>query len=194
MPLPPPDQAREPLHTRTIRVDSFVREDGQWDLEAELVDVKAYDFPTRYGQIKQAGSPIHHMHLRVTINDQFTITAAVASYDAAPYGQHCMQIAPDYADLVGMNLLRNFRQAVKDRYARTAGCTHMSELAYVLPTVAVQTMANRRRKEQEHARAGGPAKRPFQLEGCHALRLDSAVVQEHYPQWYAAPKADAKCE
>src|SRR3546814_10504941 len=72
------------------------------------------------------------MHLRVTIDDQFTITAAMADYDAAPYNQECMAIAPDYRALVGMNLLRNFRQAVKDRFGRTAGCTHMTELSYVL--------------------------------------------------------------
>src|SRR3546814_10465940 len=72
------------------------------------------------------------MHLRVTIDDQFTITAAMADYDAAPYNQECTAIAPDYRALVGMNLLRNFRQAVKDRFGRTAGCTrseeHTSEL------------------------------------------------------------------
>jgi hypothetical protein len=191
MSLPPPDIAREPLHTRSIRVDSFAREDGQWDLEAELIDVKAYDFPERSGAMHLAGQPVHHMHLRVTIDDQFTITAAAADYDAAPYNQDCMAIAPDYRALVGMNLLRNFRQAVKDRFGRTAGCTHMTELSFVLPTVAVQTMANKRRKEQE---AGQGQKRPFQLEGCHALRLDGPVAREFYPKWYVAPKAEAKCE
>jgi hypothetical protein len=191
MPLPPADIAREPLHTRSIRVQSFVREDGQWDLEAELIDVKAYDFPNRDGSLHHAGEPVHHMHLRVTINAEFTITAAVAAYDAAPYGPHCTAIAPDYRDLVGMNLLRNFRQTVKDRYARTAGCTHLTELCYVLPTVAVQTMANKRREEQQRA---GRTKRPFQLEGCHALRLDGAVAKEFYPEWYVAPQAEASCK
>ncbi|MGB6103675.1 MAG: DUF2889 domain-containing protein [Pusillimonas sp.] len=190
MPLPPPDIAREPLHTRSIRVNSFAREDGQWDLEAELVDLKAYDFPKRVGTVHRAGDPIHHMHLRVTINDQFTITSAVADYDAAPYQENCTSIAADYHALVGMNLLRNFRQAVKDRFGRTAGCTHMTELSYVLPTVAVQTMANQRRLEQE-----SPAhKRPFQLEGCHALRLNGPVVRTFYPTWYMAPKAGARCD
>ena len=189
MPLPPPDTAREPLHTRSIRVNSFEREDGQWDLEAELIDTKAYDFPRQVG-MHYAGQPIHHMHLRITIDDQYTITSAVAAYDAAPYAEHCTCIAPDYQALVGMNLLRNFRQTVKDRFARMAGCTHMTELSYVLPTVAVQTMSNRRRQEQ----AEDPKKRPFQLTGCHALRLDGPVAKEFYPQWYVAPKEDAKCE
>src|SRR5690606_6836197 len=107
MSLPPPDIAREPLHTRSIRVNAFAREDGQWDLEAELIDFKAYDFPMRDDSIHRAGDPIHHMNMRITFNDQFTITAAIADYDAAPYGAQCSEIAPDYCALVGMNLLRN---------------------------------------------------------------------------------------
>ncbi len=193
MPLPPPDLAREPLHTRSIRVNSFVREDGQWDIEAELIDFKAYDFPLKDGvSTRRAGEPIHHMHLRITIDDQLTITAAVAAYDVAPYNQDCFAIAPDYRELVGMSLVRNFSQVVKEHFGRTAGCTHMTELAYVLPTVAIQTMASKRRKEQ--LAPGGQDKRPFQLEGCHALRLDGPVVREFYPRWYLAPKAEAKCE
>jgi hypothetical protein len=173
-------------------VNSFAREDGCWDLEAELIDTKAYDFE-KLGGVHPAGAPIHHMHLRVTIDDEFTIVAAVAAYDAAPYGDSCMAIAPDYSGLVGMNLLRNFRNAVKAHFARTAGCTHLTELSYVLPTVAVQSMANRRRQEREQERSSGQrGTRPFQLDGCHALRTDGAVVREFYPEWYEAP-AEAKC-
>ena len=84
MPLPDSEQNRERLHTRTIRVDAFAREDGLWDLEAELIDIKGYDFPKHGGVIHKAGQPVHHMHLRVTFNQEFTITAAQAAYDAAP--------------------------------------------------------------------------------------------------------------
>lgn len=190
MPLPLSTVAREPLHTRSIRVSSFAREDGQWDLEAELIDVKAYDFTPRDGApVHRAGDPIHHMHLRVTIDDQFSITDAVADYDAAPYNDNCSAIAPDYRNLIGMNLLRNFRQVVKDRFGKTAGCSHMTELSYLLPTVAIQTMANKRRKQ-----VSDPTRRPFQLDGCHALRVDGPVAKEFYPEWYVTPKVEAKCE
>lgn len=193
MPLPPSEIDREPLHTRSVRVNSFQRVDGQWDIEAELIDIKAYDFPRRDGSVHAAGRPIHHLHLRVTIDDTFTITAAVAAYDAAPYDQHCSCIASAYGQLVGLNLLRNFRQVVKDRFLRVKGCTHLTELAYVLPTVAVQTMANKRRKERS-ADAASTAKRPFQLEGCHALRLTGPVAQQYYPEWYVASDHEASCK
>jgi len=186
MPLPAPQIARTPLHTRTIRVNAFAREDDLLDLEAELVDVKAYDFPASRG-IHRAGQPIHDMWLRVTVDRDYTITDAVAHYDAAPYGPNCMAITPDYRGLVGMNLLRGFRLAVKERFGRVAGCTHMSELAAVLPTAAIQARSGERRKSVQD----NQDKRPFQLDACHALRLDGPVAREFYPRWYVAPRKAA---
>jgi len=172
------------MHRRNIRLHSFERDDGLWEIEAQLTDDKAYDYTKRSGVVQRAGDPFHHMHIRITFDDDFVIQRAVAAYDAAPYGENCSNIAPDYAQMVGMNLLKRFRNQVRERFGRTAGCTHLNELAGLLPTVAMQTMAGRARKAQD--RATGAAKKPFQLEGCHALRLDGPVVQEHYPQWYEA--------
>ena len=84
MPLPPPDYPRQPLHAFHTR--AVLRDGGLWDLEAELIDVKAYDFPKRDGEVFKAGDPIHHMHLRITIDGDFTIVAAQAVYDAALHG------------------------------------------------------------------------------------------------------------
>lgn len=184
MPLPPPNVSREPLHTRSIRVQSYGREDGLWDIEAELIDYKVYDFPRHNGEIFKAGRHVHHMHLRITIDEAFTIVAAQAVYDAAPYEQ-CVNIDAAYAGLVGMNLLKGFRHQVKEHFGRTAGCTHMTELCQVLPTAAVQTMAGRRRQKRNSD------VRPFQLDGCHALRTDGPVVLEHYPKWYTGDSAEA---
>ncbi|MDM9558689.1 DUF2889 domain-containing protein [Bordetella petrii] len=188
MPLPPSKASRRPLHTRSIRVQSYERDDGLWDLEAELIDFKAYDFPRQNGEIFKAGRPVHHMHLRITIDAAFSIVAAEAVYDAAPYDRQCMAIESAYEGLVGMNLLKGFRRQVKERFGHTAGCTHMTELSQVLPTAAVQTMANRRRQ------SSNPDKRPFQLDGCHALRTDGPVVLEHYPKWYTGDSAEAAAD
>ena len=59
----------------------------------------------------------------------------------------------------------------------------MTELSYVLPTVAVQTMANRPGKQQYDSDT-----RPFQLEGCHALAVSGPVVKRFYPTWYVDPQ------
>ncbi|HUH40529.1 MAG TPA: DUF2889 domain-containing protein [Castellaniella sp.] len=183
MPLSAPACARQPIHTRSIRVDSYLRDDGLWDLEAELVDTKAYDFQIRNGDTHRAGDPVHLMQLRVTIDDDLNIVDAEVSYGAAPYGDLCSAIAPAYKALVGLNLRDQFRKRVLERFARTAGCTHVTELTNVLPTVAIQTMAARRRA------APPTATRPFQLGGCHALALDAPAVRTFYPQWYEPRKS-----
>lgn len=188
MSLPAPEISRKLLHTRSIRVQAYERDDGLMDLEAELVDFKGYDFPRSNGVTFKAGDHIHDMTLRITIDAAYTIVAAEASYAAAPYDAFCTAITPDYRALVGMNLLKNFRRQVKERFGRVAGCTHMTELSQVLPTAAVQANAGRRR-EQLTQNAG---QRPFQLDGCHALRTDGPVVLKYYPQWYTGRHDDAQ--
>lgn len=191
MPLPPPEAPRELLHTRNLRVDAYARQDGLWDLDAELVDVKAYDFLRENGATHKKGDPMHQMHLRVTIDENYNIRAAHAAYDAAPFNENCFGIAPAYGQLVGLNLLRNFREGVKSRFGRSAGCSHLTELSYLLPTVAVQCMAGRMREERILSGVQSDTK-PFELDGCHALRSDGPVAAKHYPKWYIAPEDKAE--
>ncbi|WP_308217597.1 DUF2889 domain-containing protein [Paenalcaligenes niemegkensis] len=188
MPLPPPTVSREPLHTRTIRAQAFARVDGQWDIEAELIDIKAYDFPHAKGGVHKAGTPVHHMLLRITINDELTITDAVAVYDAAPYGQLCVSISDAYQQLIGLNLVKGFRRAVRERFSKTAGCTHMTELTDVLPTVAIQSMANR--VHSTNPPTGDEPVKPFHIDGCHAMHSSGEVVKVKYPRWYIAPQVE----
>jgi hypothetical protein len=181
MPLPPPTSPRQPLHTRSVRVQTYAREDGLWDIDAELIDTKGYEFTMRDGSVRQVGEPVHHMHLRLTIDADYSVLGVQAAYDAAPYGEGCSSIESEYGDMVGMNLLKGFRAALINRYGRVQGCTHMTELAQILPTVAIQTMVKLK------SQAVDPERRPFQLDGCHAMRSDGDVVREYLPQWYRGP-------
>jgi hypothetical protein len=64
----PDSPDRTPLHTRTLTFRGFARDDGLWDLEGELHDSKHYGYDSSHGPC-QAGTPIHHMHLRVTVDE-----------------------------------------------------------------------------------------------------------------------------
>jgi hypothetical protein len=67
-------------------------------------------------------------------------------------------------------------------------CTHITELAQVLPTAVVQAFAG----DVIDTRGTGPdSQQPFQIDRCHALRADGPAVQTHYPRWYRAPKTEA---
>ena len=68
MPLTTP-APRKLIHTRAIEVKGYEREDGLWDIEAELTDTKTYAHNRRHGgRERAAGEPVHHMWLRLTID------------------------------------------------------------------------------------------------------------------------------
>lgn len=185
MSLTPPATSRKRMHTRSIRVEAYARDDGYWDLEAVLSDIKDHDFPLLSG-LRPAGAPVHEMHLCVTIDLRLTIVAARAQSAAHPYAGYCDAIDADYEKLVGLNLLRGFRAALKERLGGVRGCTHLTELAAVLPTAAVQAFAGSIFRPD--LLAAGEHK-PFELDSCHALRSDSEAVRLYYPKWHT-PSAD----
>ncbi|MEP6607800.1 MAG: DUF2889 domain-containing protein [Burkholderiaceae bacterium] len=173
---------RRHVHTRSIKVDAYAREDGLWDLEAVLTDTKARDFVLATG-LRPAGEPVHDMLLTVTIDAQFNVLAAEVNSRAVPYPQHCGTIAPEYSKLIGLNLLQNFRKSAAARLGGVKGCTHLTELSGVLPTVAIQAFAGEVFRSHETPSDAGEA-RPAQLDRCHALRLDGPAVAQFYPRWY----------
>ena len=183
MPLSPP-VPRALRHTRAIHVDAFAREDGLWDLDACITDVKTRDIRLASG-MRPGGAPVHDLRLRVTIDRDFTIVDAEAASDSVPYPGYCDTIGPAYKSLIGLSLMNHFRLRLKDRLSGVLGCTHLTELALVLPTAAVQAYANDVIQTRDGDGDDGSMEQPFQLDRCHALRLDGPAVARFYPRWYA---------
>jgi hypothetical protein len=181
--------ARRAVHSRSIRVEAFAREDGLWDLEATLIDTKARDFPLATG-MRAAGDPVHEMRLAVTIDTHLNIVDVDASATWVPYPGHCERITPDYCKLIGLNLTQDFRRRLQERLGSVHGCTHLTELAGVLPTAAIQAFAGEVFKTRDQSQGGAvhdertDHKKPFQLDRCHALRSDGPAVARFYPRWY----------
>ncbi|MEI7431233.1 MAG: DUF2889 domain-containing protein [Betaproteobacteria bacterium] len=180
MPLPPSSAKRQRLHRRRVKFDGFKREDGLWEIEAQLVDSKDHLYQLSTG-LRQPGEAVHDMSVRITIDSSMTILEVVTCTDAAPYMGACDTILPDYSKIVGLNLFHGFLKAVKELFGHTRGCAHVTELLMFLPTVALQTFASEvlDNDEGEH--------QPFQLDRCHALVLHSETVRRYYPRWYRNP-------
>lgn len=177
MPLPPPPVSRQRLHVRRMEFEGFQREDGLFDIEARLSDVKDHDYTLMTGQ-RPAGDAIHDLWARVTIDRSFDIRAVATSTERMPYPGACQRINPAYARLVGTNLLRGFRMTLYELMGGVQGCTHLTELIAAIPTAALQTFAGLRREIEP-----GEDK-PFQLDRCHALEQSTETVREFYPTWY----------
>ncbi|MFT7722507.1 MAG: DUF2889 domain-containing protein [Roseateles sp.] len=184
MPAAHPSITRRPLHRRALDVQVFMRDDGLFDVEASLTDTKSHDVPLA-GETRRAGDPIHQMRLYLTVDATLTITAATSDTLWMPYAGACDRHGDAYARLVGLNLMKGFRQAVKERLGGTRGCTHITELCQVVPTAVLQALAGAVIDTREGDADGNP---PFQLDRCHALKRDSATVAKFYPRWHLAPE------
>ncbi|MGX9221452.1 DUF2889 domain-containing protein [Massilia varians] len=184
MPLSPP-VSRSLRHTRAITVEAYARDDGLWDLDASIRDVKTRDISLPSGD-RPGGMPVHDLKLRVTIDRKLTIVDAEAASDSVPYPGFCETIGPAYKKLVGLSLMNHFRLHLKDRLSGVLGCTHLTELAQVLPTAALQAYADDvfddRGGDDADANKSA-AERPFELDRCHALRSDGPAVATYYPRW-----------
>jgi Protein of unknown function (DUF2889) len=190
MALPPAATNRQLKHRRSIDVQIFARDDGLWEVDASLVDTKTKDLPMAAG-VRPAGTPLHDMLLRLVVNTQLDILAAGAETRWMPYPGHCDAYGlPDgsdiYGRLVGLNLLKGFRAAVRQRLGGALGCTHITELCQVLPTAVIQAFAGEVIDTRHGSADGAP---PFQIDRCHALRSGGDAVRLHYPKWFRADAA-----
>jgi hypothetical protein len=183
MPLSEP-APREHLHTRRVECRGFLREDGLWDVEGHMTDVKTYSFPSDERGTVVAGTPVHDMWIRITIDDGMVIRAIEAVTDASPF-RLCPAITPNFQRLVGLAIRPGFMPKVKQLLGGTEGCTHLVELMGPLATTAFQTLTGRKRKKrQQEEPAEAPRKRPPLLETCHAFATDSPVVKRLWPEHY----------
>jgi len=178
-------------HRRAIEIEAFAREDGLWDIDAHITDVKTRDAKLASG-LRPAGEPLHDLFLRITVDTQFNIVDAAASSDRVPYPGYCDTIGPAYAKLIGLNLVRGFRTALNEAMGGVLGCTHISDLAAQLPTAAIQAFAGDVFDPNEVSQASGKSDKPFQLDRCHALRTEGPAVAKFYPRWADAPKVTSE--
>ena len=178
MPLSEP-VARKHLHTRAIECRGYEREDGLFDIEGHMVDVKTYPFQNRYRGEVQPGEPVHDMWIRLTMDQQLLIHDAEASTDFSPY-KLCPDITSQYKKLIGVRIGAGWRRKIKELFGGIQGCTHLSELLGPLATAAFQTIMTRSRTQAGQARL----RRPAILDTCHAYASHSEVVKIHWPEFY----------
>lgn len=184
MPLPAPRSERTLRHTRSMTFEVHERADGLFDLDAHLTDVKPDPVPF-LDHVNPAGRPVHDMWLRVTLDRKLNVVDAVSALDNVPHAGQCEGIGPDYARLIGLNLMRGFRQGVRERFGDTGRCTHVNELANNLPTIVVQGLFH------TLVRNVSATRKPLPIDKCHAQVSHGEVVRRLYPMWYQPRAAGA---
>ncbi|MDG1438890.1 MAG: DUF2889 domain-containing protein [Emcibacteraceae bacterium] len=182
MPLSAP-VAREHKHTRSIKLKGFKREDGLWDIEAHMTDIKSYDIENRWREGIAAGEPIHEMWVRITIDGTFMVTGVEAVTDNSPF-EMCPNITSAYNELVGIRIGPGWRRAINEKVKGRKGCTHITELLGPLATVSFQTLMGNIQNNANKAKINNEHIKPMVINSCHAWAEDSEVVKMHLPEFY----------
>ena len=184
MPLSAP-VPRKTSHIRRVTYQGYEREDGLWDMVAELHDSMSHHMPSfRHQGVRLAGDPIHHMWLRVTIDRQLVVHAIEAAMDAHPL-QDCPQARPALQGMVGACMARGWRQAIAQHMGGVASCTHLRELLFNMATAAFQTLPA--------AFGGGdPDTPPRHLGQCTGWDFEGNGVKEYFPQFYGRGEANTQ--
>lgn len=185
--LPAP-VSRRPIHTRRISFEGFLRDDGLWDIDCELTDVKAETIERSDGRVLPAGQPVHLLRVRLTVDDHLTIRAVQTAVAAAPFGECHVPAAAPMQKLVGLTMGPGWRKAIEHAIGGTGGCTHYRELVFNAATAAFQMIPGYRSSRGNESAIPGPGSAPpFYMGKCMSWAFDGPVVQRLAPHFHRRP-------
>ena len=193
LPAPAP---RRLSHTRTVVFQGYDREDGLWDIEATLTDVKPYTFQVPNEPAFPADEPIHGLSIRLTIDNDMLIHDVATSLDHIPHAE-CSQGPMNMHKLKGCRMGKGWRKTIDEKVGGLDGCTHLREMLFNMATAAFQTLPSGQWHRRELAGQPHPVLEhaPFHLGHCVTWAFDSPTVARAYPMFYkprtpAAPNSD----
>ncbi|MBT4590165.1 MAG: DUF2889 domain-containing protein [Rhodospirillaceae bacterium] len=186
MPLSPPVK-RNHIHTREVRCYGYEREDGLWDIEGQITDTKTYSFENLDRGVVAAGTPVHDMLIRLTVDDDLVVQEAEASTESSPFDV-CPAISDGVKALKGLKIASGWTQNIQKAIGGIKGCTHINQLITgPLATTAYQSIVPRKHHRKNEVDQGPPNKpntRPVVIDTCHAFKADGANVQRLWPEYY----------
>ncbi len=168
MPLPKAQQ-RKLQHKREIKSEAFLRDDGLWDIDARMTDIKSDTVESETRGYVPAGEPFHDIRLRVTVDAFLKVHEVYASIDASPF-ETCPDITTNYNGLVGTRIGPGWRSKAKEIIGKARGCTHLNELLPVIATTAFQSLwthSDETTKKQGYK---------LMLDSCHVWSREGELV------------------
>lgn len=179
------DDDKEWVHTRQIVCRGYRRRDGWWQIEASVADEKGQTMEFKSRPKISPGELIHHLSLRVVIDNDYQIRDAEAKTLAAPWPV-CTEVAADYRKLIGLRIGPGFNRAVKEVLGGTLGCTHLTDLLGQIGNTYMQASwpdrVARQRLHGEDPRAWPDTRTLSFVDGCRAWSKDGPVLAGEYPQ------------
>ncbi len=171
---------RELIHKRNVQCYGYLREDGLWDIEAHLTDIKTHNMQSAERGEITAGEKIHQMWLRLTVDESLLIHHVEASTEIAPFSI-CSGANPWYQSLVGKRIAAGWNLMVKKMFLGVNGCTHLTELLGVMATTAIQTifpylgMQSKAEDSPGQLASGLP-------NSCHGFNTKGEIIARFWPE------------
>ncbi len=177
MPLSKPALRRE-IHRRVIDMQAYARDDGLYDIEVHLVDTKPFEFQ-RFSTPKPwpAGTPLHDLWLRLTIDAAYDVMAIEASSDVTPFAI-CKEAEKTLSVLIGQRVAKGWPSRVREKLGGAASCTHLMEMLLPLGTTAYQAI-NALRPDRI---TNFESQAHKVIDSCYAYGREREVVQRIWPE------------
>ena len=176
---------RELLHTRNVSLRGFVRDDELFEIEAELLDTKNYDFQNHdRGTIKKS-EPIHQMKIKLVLDEKLFVVDAEAKTENSPYFI-CKNANSNFRKIIGLQIRSGWKREITKLIGGTNGCTHITELLSSVATAAFQTIYpyKSKQKNKNEAKLNHDQEKPLLLGTCYAFNNKSEVVKRLWPKWH----------
>ena len=176
---------RKLLHNRNISLKGYIRDDELFEIEAELIDTKNYDFQNHdRGTIKK-DEPIHQMKIRLVLDDNLCVIDAEAITENSPY-YICKNANSNFRKIIGLQIKSGWKRQITKLIGGINGCTHITELLSSVATAAFQTIYpyKSKQKNRNETKLNHNQEKPLLLGTCHAFNTNSEVVKRLWPKWY----------
>ena len=177
---------RKLLHNRNINFKGYLLKDDNYEIEAELIDTKNYDFKNHDRGLIKRNEPVHHMRINLIIDENMFVIKAKAITLKGPYSI-CKEANNSFKKIEGLQIKSGWKKEILKIIGGTSGCTHITELLSSLATAAFQTIypyKSSKRGNKKISKKSTSISRPMLLGTCHSFNPKSEVVKRLWPDWY----------
>ena len=179
------DVKRKLLHNRNISLKGYIRDDELFEVEAELIDTKNYDFYNHDRGIIKTNEPIHQMKIKLVLDDNLYVIDAEAKTENSPY-YICKNANSNFRKIIGLQIKSGWKRQITKLIGGINGCTHITELLSSVATAAFQTIYPYKSKQKKENKTTlyQNQEKPLLLGTCHAFNPKSEVVKRLWPKWH----------
>ncbi len=126
----------EKVHRRDLKISTYKAKDKCIIVEGELIDNSLIE-THHYSGVKRPAKTIHHMIIRLLIDDKLTIKKVEAEMPEFPQ-EECPETQSSLNEVLGMKITRGFTLKIKEMFSMGKGCSHLAELIISMAPAAVQ--------------------------------------------------------